>query len=153
MSSTPDFQSLLFSAVNFFTISSFSNTGRIEVNPSLRLAEEELGQMYIRRAACQHSAGSSCICIHGLSETRGSITWFINVYLSPGCFSTGGPWVKYIRWHSFKQRKETRKKEGWGGKGPTPRRRYEGMPGRGSWPNPERENRLLGYVFKAVNLM
>lgn len=33
---TPDFHSLFFSAVNLSTVSSFSNTGRIEVNPSVR---------------------------------------------------------------------------------------------------------------------
>lgn len=88
---TPDFHSLFFSAVNLSAVSSFSNTGRIEVNPSVR-------QTCQGRSCADMCHGSSsafsqqlCTCMHGLTETVGSIPKFTNSCESLGFFLTSGP--------------------------------------------------------------
>ena len=88
-------------------------------------------------AACWHSASSIWSCTNGLSEAEGSVSSFFNLHLSPGCFYTGGSWVKYIRWYSLRQRKEpTGKRKEQHRQGQTPRNRRGGAPGGGlvAWP-------------------
>lgn len=109
------------SAVNLFTISILSNTGWIEVNPSPLGGTCADGRSTCSplASACWHLAlGRQLLHPHLHSWALwGSITWFINVCECLECFPTGGPWVKYIRWHLLKQRKEPRKRENWGRKG------------------------------------
>ena len=106
-------------------------------------------QMYSMEA-CWHSAGSAWTCTHGLSETGGSFTSFINLHTSlglvvPELSTYDGP-------RSSRGRSQGR------GRTETKKGRHLGV-GRGvhqvegSWPDPKGENLLLGSVFMAVNLM
>lgn len=148
------------SAVNLFTISIFSNTGWIEVNPSPwqtclgGTCEGGRSTCCLLASACCHLAfGGQLLHPHLHSQALwGSITWFINVCECLECFPTGGLWVKYMWWHLLKQRKEPRKREDWGRKG-----KHLGVGMRmcqveGSWPT-LRQRTNCWVIVKAVNLM